>query len=52
MVLKFHNDPKVKKSAIIVLLAQVSLYARKREGFETGTRENEFKKKRKPRDVS
>jgi len=52
-MLKFHDDPTVKKSKIIVLLRQsLSVCGkRKREGFGRGSRENEFERKRNRRDV-
>ena len=34
LVLKSHNNPTINKSKIIVLLGQVWVYVRKREGFE------------------
>ena len=43
MVYKFHDDPIVNESGIIILLGQVWVYARKREGFgrtNLGEREN------------
>jgi len=42
LVFKFHNNPTVNKSGIVVLLGQVYLYAGKRKGFKREGRENEF----------
>jgi len=33
IVLKFHDDPTVNESEIVVFLRQVRWFARKREGF-------------------
>ena len=52
MVSKFQDDPTVNESEIIVLLGQIWVYARKKEGFEKGRRENEFGRKKECRDVS
>jgi len=52
LVLKFHNDPTVDESEIIVLLGQVYVNAGKREGLGRGGRKNEFERKRERRDVS
>ena len=46
LVIKFHNDPMVNESMIVVLLRYVWVYARKRKGFKRGRRENEFERKR------
>jgi len=51
-VSKFHDDPTINESGILVLLGQVWVYVGKREGFERGRRENKFKRKRECRDVS
>ena len=40
LVLKFHDDPMVKKFEIVILLRQVWVYARKREGFGSGKSED------------
>ena len=45
-MLKFHNDPMVNESGIVILLRQVWVYAKKREDFGRG-RENEIERKRK-----
>ena len=42
----------VGKSTLIVLLGPIWVYARKREGFGRGRRENEFGRKEECRDVS
>ena len=34
MVFKFHDDPTVRKSRIVILLRQIWVYVKKREGFE------------------
>ena len=52
MVSIFHDHPIVNRSVIIVLLGQVWVYARKKECFRRGKRENEFERKRERRDVS
>ena len=51
-MLKFHDDPTVNNSEIIVLLIQIWVYAGKREGFGRGRRENEIERKMKRREVS
>ena len=51
MVSEFQGNPTVNKSGIIVLLGQFWVYVRKRVGFGRGRRENEFRKKKKCRDV-
>ena len=43
-VFKFHNDPTVNESDVIVLLGQVWMYAKKKEDFGRGGRENEFER--------
>ena len=47
MVLKFHDDPTVNESEIIVFLRHVWWAAGKRKGFERrrGKNENETKKR-------
>ena len=51
-MLKFHDDPTVNESGIIILLTQVWVYAEKKEGFGKGIRKNKIERKRKRRDVS
>jgi len=46
-VLKFHDDPAVNESEIIIFLRQVWWYAGKREGFGRRKRENEIERKRR-----
>jgi len=48
LMLKYHDDPTVKKSEIIILIRQVWVYAGKREDFG---REKEKTKLRGRRDV-
>jgi len=50
-VSEFQGNPTVNKSGIIVLLGQFWVYVRKRVGFGRRRRENEFRKKKKCRDV-
>ena len=50
MDLKFHDDPTVNESEIIVLLRQVWWYARKREGFGRRRIKNEMERKRMSRE--
>ena len=47
MVIKFHDDPTVNKSQIVVFLRQVWWVARKKKGFreKKGKNENEGKKR-------
>ena len=47
MVVKFHDDPTVRESRIIILLRQVCVYAEKRKGFRRGRRKNEIERKKK-----
>ena len=42
VVSKFHDNPMVNESRIIVLLIQVWVYVRKIKHFGGGRRENEF----------
>jgi len=51
-VFKFHDDPTVKESEIVVLLDRFECMREKRKGFGRGRRKNEFERKRKRRDVS
>ena len=48
-MLKFHNDPTVNESTIIVFLRQVWWSAEKREGFERRREKNENEGKRRHR---
>ena len=47
MVLKFHDDPTVNESGIIVFLRQVLWAARKRKGFREKKKENENEGKKR-----
>ena len=49
-MLKFHDDPTVNESEIIIFLRQVWWYAGKREGFGRRRRENEIERKRRCRE--
>jgi len=49
---KFHDDPTVNETRIVVLLEQVWMYAEKKEGFDRRGRENEFERKRWCRNIS
>ena len=49
MVFKFHNDPTVNNSEIIVFLKQVWWVVEKRKGFGEEERENEIEEKRRHR---
>jgi len=40
VVSKFQDDSMVNESKFVVLLGQVWVYAKKRESFEMGRREN------------
>ena len=42
ILFKFHDDPTVNETGIIILLKQVWVYARKRESFEGERRGNEW----------
>ena len=44
---KFHDDPTVNESEIIVFLRQVWWYAKKRKDFGRMRRENEIKRKKR-----
>ena len=48
-MLKFHDDPTLNESEIVIFLRQVWLYAGKREGFGRRRRENEIERKRRRR---
>ena len=43
---KFHDDQMVKEFGIVVLPVQIWVYAKKREDFGRGRKENEFERKR------
>jgi len=49
VVLKFHDDPMVNESEIIVFLRQVLWAAGKRKGFGEEKRENENEGKKRHR---
>ena len=49
-MLKFHDDPTVNESEIVILLRHVWVYVKKREGFGKRGRENKIERKRKRRD--
>ena len=49
MVLKFHDDPTVNKSEIVIFLIFVWWAAGKRKGFGEEERENEIEEKRRHR---
>ena len=47
-MLKFHDDPTVDESEIIIFLRQILWYAKKKkEGFGKKRRKNEIKKERR-----
>jgi len=52
LVFKFHHNPVVNKSKIVVLLGHVWVYVGKRKDFGRGRKENEFERKRERRDLS
>ena len=41
---KFQDNPMVNESGIVVLLGQIWEYARKKDNFWKGRRENEFER--------
>ena len=46
VVLKFHDDPTVNESEIVIFLRQVGWVARKRKGFERRRRKTKMRSKR------
>jgi len=48
-VLKFHDDPTVNESEIVVFLRHVWWYARKREGFGRKRKEKVIERKSRHR---
>ena len=52
LVSKFKDYPTVNEFEIIVLLGDIWVFARKKETFGTGKKENEFGRKRECRNIS